>query len=212
MYKMSIKFTYEWKQWMIKECQKLKKMHHLNQDPALKAKADNASKSRPFYVGGLDLTPVESEVICGYVIYKFEGRNSKPRLVYCDSARQKVSVPYKAGFLGFRESGPMVNTVRKQLKTRPEVKPDVILVDGNGILHPSRFGSACHVGKFSINDFSFSTCRRHNFFFAFSNKRQTLFLKSISFSIFCRCAFGYSNHWRGQETSLLRNPHRQVAR
>ena len=133
---------------MIKKSHELKKMHHLNQNPALKAKADNASKRRPFYVGGLDLTPVEDEVICGYVIYKFEGKNVKPRLVYCDSARQEVSVPYKAGFLGFRESGPMVNTVRKQLKVRPEIKPDVILVDGNGILHPSRFGSACHVGKF----------------------------------------------------------------
>ena len=148
MYKMALKLTYEWKQWMIKKSHELKKMHHLNQDPALKAKADNASKRRPFYVGGLDLTPVEDEVICGYVIYKFEGKNVKPRLVYCDSARQEVSVPYKAGFLGFRESGPMVNTVRKQLKVRPEIKPDVILVDGNGILHPSRFGSACHVGKF----------------------------------------------------------------
>ena len=138
---------------MIKECQKLKQMHHLNQDPGLKAKADNASKRQPFYVGGLDLTPVEDEVICGYVIYKFEGKNVKPRLVYCDSARQEVSVPYKAGFLGFRESGPMVNTVRKQLKVRPEIKPDVILVDGNGILHPSRFGSACHVGKFFYKRF-----------------------------------------------------------
>ena len=37
MYKMALKLTYEWKQWMIKKSHELKKMHHLNQDPALKA-------------------------------------------------------------------------------------------------------------------------------------------------------------------------------
>jgi deoxyinosine 3'endonuclease (endonuclease V) len=29
---------------------------------------------------------------------------------------------------------------------KPELKPDVILVDGNGLLHPQRCGVACHIG------------------------------------------------------------------
>ena len=40
----------------------------------------------------------------------------------------------------------MITAVQNQLEMRPEFKPDVILIDGNGILHPQRFGSACHVG------------------------------------------------------------------
>jgi deoxyinosine 3'endonuclease (endonuclease V) len=28
----------------------------------------------------------------------------------------------------------------------PESFPQVVFVDGNGILHPERFGSACHIG------------------------------------------------------------------
>ena len=40
----------------------------------------------------------------------------------------------------------MIEAVQNQLEKRPEFKPDVILIDGNGILHPQRFGSACHVG------------------------------------------------------------------
>jgi endonuclease V len=34
-----------------------------------------------------------------------------------------------------------------QLKTtRPDLMPQVLFVDGNGTLHPHRFGSACHIG------------------------------------------------------------------
>ena len=149
---MDAKLTNKWKNRMIVETQKLAQKHHLKENQALKDNANHASRSRPFYVGGLDLSGLspadQSELICGYVIYKFEGPNcTKPKLVYWDSTRHEVKVPYKAGFLGFRESGPMVATVKKQLKSRPELKPDVILVDGNGIFHPKRFGSACHLGK-----------------------------------------------------------------
>jgi len=55
--------------------------------------------------------------------------------------QDKVSFPYKLGFLGFREVPLMAKAILK-LST----KPDIILTDGHGIIHPYRFGEAVHLG------------------------------------------------------------------
>lgn len=54
---------------------------------------------------------------------------------------QKVGIPYIPGYLSFREGPAMIEAFRK-LKT----KPDVTLIDGNGIAHPRRMGLASYVG------------------------------------------------------------------
>lgn len=53
----------------------------------------------------------------------------------------ETSFPYKAGFLGFKE----VPALLKAWNLIPE-KPDVLVLDGNGILHPRRMGVASHFG------------------------------------------------------------------
>jgi len=53
----------------------------------------------------------------------------------------KIDFPYIPGFLSFRE-GPSIIKVFKKLQNTP----DVLLVDGNGILHPRSIGLASHVG------------------------------------------------------------------
>ena len=43
----------------------------------------------------------------------------------------------------------MLELLGELRRTKPELLPHVILVDGNGILHPNRFGLACHLGVLS---------------------------------------------------------------
>lgn len=66
-----------------------------------------------------------------------------PDLVLVDRAFAKTvtSFPYVPGFLSFREI-PALLQAWKKLRT----KPDVTMVDGQGIAHPRRLGIASHLG------------------------------------------------------------------
>ncbi len=89
------------------------------------------------------------ELIAG-VDQNFSGKNIISAIVVCDKdmkivekkyAITKVKFPYVPGFLAYRE-GPVIIEAFSKI----ENKPDVLMVDGNGILHPSRIGLASHIG------------------------------------------------------------------
>ena len=58
----------------------------------------------------------------------------------------ELDQPYVPGFLAFREIPSLLPLFEKLKAKKPELWPDVILVDGNGIIHQNRFGLACHLG------------------------------------------------------------------
>jgi len=63
------------------------------------------------------------------------------RIIESAGVRSVAKFPYVPGLLSFRETPSLLEAWDK-LKT----KPDVLMLDGQGIAHPRRFGIACHVG------------------------------------------------------------------
>ncbi|KAL4154673.1 hypothetical protein PRNP1_006789 [Phytophthora ramorum] len=57
-----------------------------------------------------------------------------------------LPAPYIAGFLAFREVPALTKLYEDLCRRRPDLLPDVTLVDGNGVLHPQGFGLASHFG------------------------------------------------------------------
>lgn len=64
-------------------------------------------------------------------------------LVETVSAVRKVTFPYIPGLLSFREAPVCLAAVEKLTS-----RPDVFIIDGQGIAHPRRLGLAAHLGLF----------------------------------------------------------------
>lgn len=56
-------------------------------------------------------------------------------------ARMPTRFPYVPGLLSFRETPAVLRALAKL-----NVRPDLLLCDGQGLAHPRRFGFACHLG------------------------------------------------------------------
>lgn len=68
---------------------------------------------------------------------------ARPHLELQESALacRPTRMPYVPGFLSFREAPAMLAALDVL-----SAKPDLLLIDGQGLAHPRRLGLACHVG------------------------------------------------------------------
>ncbi|MGE5172683.1 MAG: deoxyribonuclease V [Betaproteobacteria bacterium] len=94
-------------------------------------------KTEPRYVAGLDAAFSGGRVFAAACLYLFP----ELCLVEQQSSVQELSFPYVPGFLSFRE-GPAIIAALRKLSHRP----DLILVDGQGIAHPRGIGIASSAG------------------------------------------------------------------
>ena len=91
-------------------------------------------------VAGVDLSPPDKTtgLVRGAVVVL-----SYPEFEVLEvaTAEDRPLFPYVPGLLSFRESPVLVQALERLNTT-----PDLLLVDGQGIAHPRRFGIACHLG------------------------------------------------------------------
>lgn len=90
-------------------------------------------------VAGADIAILKSEkkLVCGIIVFSY------PDLRIMERNREIVdeTFPYVPTLLAFREAPAIIKTYARVIK-----KPDILILDGQGLAHPRRFGIACHVG------------------------------------------------------------------
>lgn len=95
------------------------------------------------YVGGLDISfdKNDTEKACAYLTVMDINTFT---VVYEHYLMCKMHIPYISGFLGFREVNPY-QLLLDRIRDKPFF-PQVVLVDGFGILHQREYGSASQLG------------------------------------------------------------------
>ena len=94
---------------------------------------------KPRFIAGVDISAPDAKgiALAAAVILNYP----ELEVIEVKTAEDKLSLPYIPGLLSFREA-PLVLAACQKLST----EPDIILVDGQGIAHPRRFGIASHIG------------------------------------------------------------------
>jgi deoxyribonuclease V len=89
------------------------------------------------FVAGVDVAYVGNTSIGAVAVLDLDSFS----LVESRTAKLKTRFPYVPTLLSFREVPPALLAIRKLQR-----KPDVFMVDGQGIAHPYRLGFASHLG------------------------------------------------------------------
>lgn len=94
----------------------------------------------PEIIWGIDVSFPKPDIALGVIVVL---KAATLQIINISHAFKKVTFPYIPGLLSFRET-PVILDASENIKQY--YKPDLIFVDGNGILHPRKFGIASHIG------------------------------------------------------------------
>jgi len=97
----------------------------------------SALRKAPKIIAGVDAAFSENQVFAAACLFAF------PEFALQDEvyAVSPVNFPYISGYLSFREGEAILHALRLL-----KAKPDLILIDGQGIAHPRGLGIALHIG------------------------------------------------------------------
>ncbi len=88
------------------------------------------------YIGGIDASYKNNKIYV--VLYILDKEKNEEHII---KHSEQIPFPYIPTYLAFRETPAFLKTIKKS-----KIKPDIILVDGNGILHPKEIGQASQLG------------------------------------------------------------------
>lgn len=110
---------------------------------------DDTLKTKPRFIAGVDISFFHgnsNRAVASLVIVQVLPSGGIKTVYEGYDTRVEMTEPYIAGFLAFRELKPLLSLFAKVKRTNFEYWPDVVVVDGNGILHQRGFGLASHLG------------------------------------------------------------------
>ncbi|OKY78864.1 MAG: Deoxyinosine 3'endonuclease (endonuclease V) Nfi [Candidatus Methanohalarchaeum thermophilum] len=88
-------------------------------------------------VAGVDQAFIEEKkIISGSVVL-----NCDFSVIDKNYVTRDINFPYISGFLAFREGNSVLESIKKL-----KIDPDLVILDGSGILHPRKAGLATHIG------------------------------------------------------------------
>jgi len=113
------------------------KIKQIQEKLALKVITKNVLPSKIIRVCGVDVS-YKDNIAYGAAIIIDRNKNE---VIEVAKSTIKVAFPYIPGFFVLREAKPILKTLEKLT-----IDFDLLLVDGNGQLHPRRCGLACYIG------------------------------------------------------------------
>ena len=105
----------------------------------------NPNKPKLSRVAAIDISYSKTDsqkAVAALIVFSFPSME----ILYETFEKETADYPYIPGFLAFKEI-PVYTVLFDRLKQeRPDLWPELLFVDGNGILHTRNFGCASHVG------------------------------------------------------------------
>ncbi|PVH47403.1 hypothetical protein PAHAL_4G053800 [Panicum hallii] len=113
--------------------------------PSVGSSSGEDARGKLKYIGGTDISFLKEDpsTACAAVVVLDA---DTLEVVHEEFDVVRLQVPYIPGFLAFREAPILRGLLDKVKINARHFYPQLLMVDGNGLLHPRGFGLACHLG------------------------------------------------------------------